>query len=126
MAGLDHIFGYSALIPGDYSDLLQTNEIGDNPWRETMANNAILSLLNTRFIFATQEQWKSLQNILAEASPATSDAAPPGSGRENLLSPSAWIALSGSPANLRCAVRLFWASVRDEAARSAAGERQRL
>ena len=100
MAGLDHIFGYSALIPGDYSDLLQTNEIGDNPWRETMANNAILSLLNTRFIFATQEQWKSLQNILAEASPATSDAARPGSGRENLLSPAAWIALSGSPANL--------------------------
>ena len=100
MAGLDHIFGYSALIPGDYSDLLQTNEIGDNPWRETMANNAILSLLNTRFIFATQEQWKSLQNIFAEASPATSDAAPSGSGRENLLSPAAWIALSGSPANL--------------------------
>ncbi len=68
IAGIDHIFGYSALIPGRYSDLLQTNEVGDNPWRETMANNVILSLLNTRFIFARDEQWKSLENVFSDHS----------------------------------------------------------
>ena len=66
ITGIDHIFGYSALIPSHYTDLLQTNEVGDSPWRETMVNNVILSLLNTRFVFAQEEQWKSLSNVFAE------------------------------------------------------------
>ncbi len=73
MTGLDHIFGYSALIPGHYADLLQTDEIGDSPWREIMANNVILSLLNTRFILATEEQWRSVGNILANRPPDSQD-----------------------------------------------------
>jgi hypothetical protein len=72
IVGIEHVLGYSALIPGRYTDLLQTNEVGDNPWREIMTNNVILSLLNTRFIFAREEQWKSLSNIFTDQEEDTS------------------------------------------------------
>jgi hypothetical protein len=91
ITGLDHIFGYSALIPGRYADLLQADEVGDNPWRETVTNNLILSLLNTRFLFARDEQWKSLGNVFADQGKAET------STSENFSEPSI---ISGSVINL--------------------------
>ncbi|MGA2370121.1 MAG: hypothetical protein ABSG11_05605 [Candidatus Korobacteraceae bacterium] len=94
IAGVDDIYGYSALIPRQYADLLPASAFELPHWPELMANNAILSLLNTRFILAGGDEAKALENrfignrpLLQMEEAATAEA-------QNVLSPDGWIALT--------------------------------
>ncbi len=90
IAGVDDLFGYSALLPSHYADLLPVDVFGLPHWRELMANNAILSLLNARFILASGDEAPALENMfLRPASQATPAPGQP----QNLLSPGGWVAL---------------------------------
>ena len=63
LAEVDEIFGSSALYPSYYADLLPVNVFALPPWRELMVNNAILSLLDTRFIFASENDVNTLNRM---------------------------------------------------------------
>ena len=87
MKGLEDIFGYSALYPADYTDLLPFKLFDKVRFRELIANRAILSLLNTRFIFAGPDDAAAVQQTGSlEPSPASSATA-------NLLDSGGWVGL---------------------------------
>jgi hypothetical protein len=93
IAGIDDIYGYDALVPRQYADLLPVSVFELPHWPELMANNAILSLLNTRFILAEGDQAKGLEDRFLQSPP------PPPTERtsavevQNLVSPGGWSAL---------------------------------
>ena len=92
IAGVDDLFGYSALVPSRYADLLPVDVFALPHWQELMANNAILSLLNARFILAGADQAPALENMFlrpAATLQASSAPEPP----QNMLSPDGWSAL---------------------------------
>ena len=69
IAGVDDIYGYDALVPRQYADLLPVSVFELPHWPELMANNAILSLLNTRFILAEGDQAKALEDRFLHSPP---------------------------------------------------------
>ena len=95
VAGIDDIFGYSALVPRQYGDLLSVDIFQMPQWPELMANNAILSLLNTRFIVASGDEAKAVQTRFLNASSASATEADQ-SG--NLLDAKGWVALKPNQA----------------------------
>ncbi len=93
IAGVDDIYGYSALIPRQYADLLPVSVFELPHWPELMANNAILSLLNTRFILASGELAKAVKDrFIAGQSTSPADS-PAVAGQQNVLLPAGWIPL---------------------------------
>ena len=93
IAGVDDIYGYSALIPRQYADLLPVSVFELPHWPELMANNAILSLLNTRFILASGELARAVKDrFIAGQSTSPADS-PAVAGQQNVLLPAGWIPL---------------------------------
>ena len=92
IARVDDIAGYSALVPSQYADLLPVNVFELPHWRELMANNAILSLLNTRFILASGEEAQALENMFVGPT-ASMQVSPTLWQAINLLPPDGWRAL---------------------------------
>ncbi len=91
IAGIDDIYGYSALVPNQYADLLPVNVFELPHWPELMANNRILSLLNTRFILADGETTAAMKNMFL-SNPAAS-AGENTAAAQNLVSPDGWLPL---------------------------------
>ncbi len=91
IAGVDDIYGYDALVPRQYADLLPVSVFELPHWPELMANNAILSLLNTRFILAEGEQAKALEDRFLTGQPVLP--AEQAAALQNLLTRGGWIAL---------------------------------
>ena len=99
IAGVDDIYGYSALVPRQYADLLPISVFELPHWPELMANNAILSLLNTRFIFARGDIAKAIENRFI--APAVSPEEVSTERPLNVLTPGGWVALrAGEQVNL--------------------------
>ncbi|MGC2108004.1 MAG: YfhO family protein [Candidatus Korobacteraceae bacterium] len=94
IAGIDDIFGYSALVPKDYADLLPLNIFELPHWQELMANNAILSLLNTRFIVASGDEAKTMETMFAPGAPPSLPNNSATEQRGNMVSPDAWVSLA--------------------------------
>jgi hypothetical protein len=92
IAGVDDIAGYSALIPSRYADLLPVNVFELPHWQELMANNAILSLLNTRFILAGAGEATAVENMFVKP-PAAAPGSPTLWQSRNLLLPNGWVTL---------------------------------
>ena len=92
---MDDIFGYSALVPKDYGDLLPVSVFELPHWRELMANNVILSLLNTRFILASGDSAKPIVETFASGSTVQPDNQP-AAAQQELITPGAWTALRPS------------------------------
>lgn len=92
IAGVDDLFGYSALVPSHYADLLPVDVFDLPHWQELMANNAILSLLNTRFILACGDEAKALEKMFVRPE-AASQASPALVQPQSMLSPDGWVAL---------------------------------
>ena len=102
IARVDDIYGYSALLPRQYADLLPVSVFELPHWRELMANNTILSLLNTRFIFARRGEAKAIDERLvglaSKAQPNAPETAPP----ESILNRNGWTPLNpGQQLDLR-------------------------
>ena len=93
IAGVDDIYGYSALIPRQYADLLPVNVFERPHWPELMANNTILSLLNTRFILANGEDAKAIESRFLAGTAALIPEQKQTIALQNLLSPDGWVAL---------------------------------
>jgi hypothetical protein len=94
IAGIDDIFGYSALVPRDYADLLPLNVFDLPHWQELMANNAILSLLNARFILASGDEAVAMETMLVPGKREPQQGRSATEGHENLVSPDAWVTLA--------------------------------
>jgi len=93
IAGVDDIYGYDALVPRQYADLLPVSVFELPHWPELMANNAILSLLNARFILAGGDEAKAMEDgFISSRSVLPIERAVVAEPR-NVLSPDGWIAL---------------------------------
>jgi hypothetical protein len=93
IAGVDDIYGYDALVPREYADLLPVSVFELPHWPELMANSAILSLLNTRFIVAEGDQARAMENRFPASRPTSPTEQAAAGEPRNLLSPGGWIAL---------------------------------
>lgn len=93
IAGVDDIYGYSALVPRQYADLLPVNVFEKAHWPELMANNTILSLLNTRFILAGGEEAKAIESRYIPASSGSSAEQSEVIVPQNVLPSDGWVAL---------------------------------
>jgi hypothetical protein len=93
MAGVDDIFGYSALYPSYYTDLLEFSLFGKPGFGELMANNSILSLMNTRFIFASPDDVKTIDRMFDPGAVPGSAQTPAPAPSQNLLSADGWVGL---------------------------------
>ena len=93
IAGVDDIYGYSALVPRQYADLLPVSVFEQPHWRELMANNTVLSLLNTRFLFASGEEAKQMESMFGGPTPAATFDGREGTSAQNILNPEGWSAL---------------------------------
>jgi len=93
IAGVDDIYGYSALVPRQYADLLPVSVFEKPHWPELMEDNVILSLLNTRFILASGDEAKAIESRFMPASSALASEQREIIALRNVLSPDNWVAL---------------------------------
>jgi hypothetical protein len=93
IAGVDDIYGYSALVPRQYADLLPVSVFEKPHWPELMEDNVILSLLNTRFILASGDEAKAIESRFIPASSALASEQREIIALRNVLSPDNWVAL---------------------------------
>jgi hypothetical protein len=94
IAGVDDIYGYSALLPRQYADLLPVSVFELPHWRELMANNTILSLLNTRFILASRDEAKAIDERFIGSASKTQPTAPETAPAESILNTNGWTLLN--------------------------------